>query len=496
MRMPIEGPRRARALTTKPKSIGTDARCINALRVIARSCVEGAVTPGAPPDPLADRVLGTDTVPTSDSTAAGSASQDSSTTNPGGDRINTDAAKDAFDMFTAWGQYTDSSGEFPAAEFAQQYGIYGTCAAIQILTLVDPDEYADQIQSAIPTLPMLSGDENEPCVQIHRYYQSKGDLDTTYKLAALLEVASVVSGTGQQVTGSEVTKQLLGVARPGGGWPDYRSQFRKHQESNVHATAVALMALSGTANITNKEDLAKVFAALTFISSQDLGEVSIASLSMLVIAMERFKATGVASELAHVNFDSTLSSCRNELLGWIAQTRPQEARRSLEGSDYRSPEVKDTSGAKRFQSLFYMPHCVAAIAVLSSDTLQRRFICREFVRQVVETYATDIIQKNKFAVGGRQRVSTVECMWVARLLREYLRARNDKGKFIDRLDVLRRTRTAAIIAGVVAFCIVLGIGAAATTGVPATVLNWVSAGLIATLTAVIVPLILDRYARL
>jgi len=73
--------------------------------------------------------------------------------------------------------------------------------------------------------------------------------------------------------------------------------------------------------------------------------------------------------------------------------------------------------AKRYQFLYYLPHLLAAIAVMSSRSLLCRTGNRQFVTHVVEQFnraAQDT--RGEVVPGGRQRVSAVETMWVARLL--------------------------------------------------------------------------------
>jgi hypothetical protein len=395
----------------------------------------------------------------------------------------------------AWGQFLEAGGDFPSEELKGQFGIYGTCAALEILALAGQvEDNQDLIQKALGSLPVISDDCHHT---VREYYTNKGDVSTTYKLAALIDVTQVVYGDGwPEVSRTAPIEAIIGLSRQSGGWPDY-----KHNddvlEANVSATIVALLALSRCTAL-NPAQQTSIAQGLRFIKLYSFSELSIANISMLVIALERFRAKSATFNVIanHAAFRTLLGQSREQLSRWAVRSRAEDARRSLEGFDYRSPQTKDQTGAKRFQFLLYIPHCLAAIAILESPHLQKRYSNRMFVRQVIAIYAGDIVDHNDLIPGARGRVSSVESMWLARLFAAYITSDIEGHPVRDLLDRLRSPKRAAVTALVVLLGLTLPVAAVYFDGKAAIILATIGSVLLSVSTAILTGLLVERQNRI
>jgi hypothetical protein len=174
-----------------------------------------------------------------------------------------------------------------------------------------------------------------------------------------------------------------------------------------------------------------------YLLDLDLGKLSISTVSMLVISLENLAGVAPAQlRRAKSPLAYCLAGCRRELSRWIRFTTSQECLRSLEALDYRSldvsgdlrPSSERASEAfvaparpvKRYQFLYYLPHLLASLAVQSSWRLRLHASNRQFSSHVVGNYVAQALNaRGEVVPGGRQRVSTVETMWVSRLLQTY-----------------------------------------------------------------------------
>jgi len=337
-----------------------------------------------------------------------------------------------------WGQYMEA--EEPTDPFTQ-HGIYGTCAAVQVLSLRSRDNSMAVIDRALTTLPGLEagGHDSNRATAIRDRYVGKGDTHTTYKAAALLDVAlgltlgdrdvvpprarDGVSKPSLPVAG--MAKRLFDMRSPAGGWADYSPENRLPLQPNPHATAVAILSLSrcSAAELTEAAGPGvSVWAELEltwlYLRRLDFRKQSVSTLSMILAALENVRRVlPSASRVTGSDYSRALAACRHEVSRWIRFTSSRECLRSLEALDYRSLEMEGNGKAKRYQFLYYLPHLLAAIAVMSSRSLLCRTGNRQFVTHVVEQFnraAQDT--RGEVVPGGRQRVSAVETMWVARLL--------------------------------------------------------------------------------
>lgn len=369
-----------------------------------------------------------------------------------------------------WGQYLEA--EAPT-DVHGQWGIFGTCAGVQILSIkrVDNNEY--YVAGSLDTLPLLDSyraAETSRGAYERKHYESKRDTRTTYKVAALLDVATSLSATvekderdpGNSGRGicpprpvhdqsgergarwsrgdpSIPLSHLLGMAKAEGGWPDHDDSTTDGGplSASSHATAVALMAISRCtaheiASVKDVFDEKRFWRLIEntcrYLLDLDISQMSISTISMLIIALENL-STIAPDEMCRTQtpFAYCLAGFRHELSRWIRRTTSQECLRSLEALDYRSLDTRSLTDdrtllrpVKRYQFLYYLPHLLASLAVQSSVSLRAHASNRQFSAHVVGKFVQEALHsRGEVVPGGRQRVSTVETMWVARLLQAY-----------------------------------------------------------------------------
>jgi hypothetical protein len=255
---------------------------------------------------------------------------------------------------------------------------------------------------------------------------------------------------------------------------------------------VALLSLAQAPQL-DKECIEACAAAIAWLSDQQpMDEQSIATLSMLVIALEHFVAR---QQIGLVALPRLLQTCRKELSGWLQSTAPSEVNRSLEGTDYLTPDQPDPHRGKPFQFLLYVPHCLAAIAILSSPSLQQRYDHRQFVQDVVTRLTKRICDTGKFVAGGRQMVSTVESLWIVRLLNLYIKMSVSVSRTRRILDSLRRRRLLGISVFISVLFILIPMSVIFTDGTLQAVLGVFSSIVIGLATGVVASLWVDWLKR-
>jgi hypothetical protein len=275
--------------------------------------------------------------------------------------------------------------------------------------------------SGSKVLPLVLGDQGQPYVPLHERFVNKQDLLVTFKLASLLDAANCLEAIslpdGSSVAKSVLIDRLLELRRPGRGWPDYRSD-REWQGPNTHATAVAALALSR--RTVPPAALAACREALVwFYDSEPLDKQSIATLSMIVMALT---ADDLESEMKRTPELAKLrAECERLVRDWIGDNSPGEVQRSLEGTEYWLPpgSFGPEEISTQFTYLFYLPHILAGLAILSSSRLRHFYAARRFVLLVVDDITREINQAGCFIAAGRTMVSTVEHLWLYRLLYEF-----------------------------------------------------------------------------
>lgn len=403
----------------------------------------------------------------------------------------------------AWGQYLEIRGRSVQIGLGKQYGIYGTSAAVQILAMQSSASHRDLILWGSRVLPLVQRASDATYHQLHEKFEKKGDLSTVYKLCSLLDAATVLeplSGSdGFEIDRAGILRELLNMRLPDAGWPDFKSDTSEWQGPNTHATAVALLALSK--GVLSVETEAACRESLTWFCEQPLEKQSIATLSMLTMTYANLTSTSAStSQFLQGRLRTLYRRCEGLVNEWVNASFPDEVQRSLEGIEYWLPPAaakeRNAMGVN-FTFLLYLPHVLAASAVLASPRLRNRYICRQYVLGVVDRVATELNSQGCFIAAGRSMVSTVEHLWLYRLLHDFEARALYSGKMQAFFDHLRyhATRRWPIAILVSMLTVALAVATALASGEAQVALGAVSAIVLTIVATILTTLLIDRWGE-
>jgi hypothetical protein len=392
----------------------------------------------------------------------------------------------------AWGQYLEIRGHPVQQPLSNQYGIYGTSAAVQMLAMHGGNR--NLVLSGSRVLPLVLSDPDGINASLHDRFVRKQDLLVIFKLASLLDAANCLEEfgvpEGHHVDKPALVRSLLALRRQSEGWPDYKSDH-EWQGSNTHATAVAVLALS------KRDMMPEALSACReafewFYNDEPLAKQSVATLSMLTMAMASPSLGMKAKRKGSIpgNIVALQKECERLVCDWIGNNAPTEVQRSLDGTEYWLPPNSTTernADGGRFTFLLYLPHILVSLAVFSSPRLRSTYAARRFVLAVVHRVTREINQQGCFIAAGRSMVSTVEHLWLYRLLHEF----ETKGLYdheivliIDHIRLFARRRwptTALALLLVLALAVASGL----TRGSMQVALGAISATIAAVVTTIV-----------
>jgi hypothetical protein len=398
----------------------------------------------------------------------------------------------------AWGQYLEMRGPTSEQSLGNQYGIYGTAAGIQILALHSLTRYKTVVSRSARILPLVLRNLDEACMPIQRKFIAKGDLDVVYKLCALLDVATTLEATSREfdVDRSAAIARLLEIRIPQSGWPDYKSDD-DYLGPNPHATAVALFAISKADLDQDSIDACR--EALCWLSDEAaIRKQSVATLSMIIMAIANLNEDRqVASQLSLPQVLSLQGKCETAIKEWIQSSSPSEVQRSLEGTEYWLPPGAPTPNAAagaRFTFLLYIPHCLATLAAISSPRLRKSYSIRQYIFGIISFVTEELANQGCFIAAGRSMVSTVEHLWLYRMLHEFEKQTFYASRLRSFVDTVRnqtRQRWPITTAGAIA-TICLVVAASITDGRLQLALTGISGMVVSIATAIIVAVATGR----
>ena len=201
------------------------------------------------------------------------------------------------------------------------------------------------------------------------------------------------------VNARALSLRVTSLARSDGGWPDH-DEDGQDRPPTFHATAVALLSLSRCSHLSRPE-FNKCKEGLQWLAQRgsQLPQMSIATLSMIVVAIEGLKPHFDGELLTSQPISALNNKAIQEIDDWMSKTDPKEMT-SIEGTEYwrssgvvesstksrfaRQPDVgvNDATSSTdetierlsdRFDVLFYLPHCLAAWACVNVDNLRRAY---------------------------------------------------------------------------------------------------------------------------
>jgi hypothetical protein len=313
----------------------------------------------------------------------------------------------------AWGQYLDLQQH----RLSNQFGIYGTSAGIQVLALHDARLHQNLWKLALRILPVDRNDvdvADRHAHDVRNYFINKNDLDVPYKVSALVDA---IQPEATRVPGSRyhAVELLLYLRLRGGGWPDFRAAgLEQYNAPKVHATACALLALARFPDVQATDDWREAVGWLARNLTPELN--SIATLSICLLALAGPASTAPAgSESAQL-----YETCLRAVVEWSKRAWPNDVLRTLEATEYLVPGHHNRTplADHEFTFLLYSPHCLATLALMRCGA-ELSADLRRHVTDVVRIVAETICQKRAFIAAGRTLVSSVEHLWIYRLLHEF-----------------------------------------------------------------------------
>lgn len=292
----------------------------------------------------------------------------------------------------AWGQFfNENSG---------QYGIYGTSAGLQVLLQAGYSSEDDFVRGSSQVLEEAWSDQRNS----NRFFK-KRDTALIYKLAYLAEACApslpVVNESCSPM--DELIKRCL----PSGGWGEfYYSETDRDGEPKIISTAVVLLALSRYRPFSAKEECEKSLHWLCrrLLESHNRGtyEIALASLALIEYDFMKVKVS---------EWEDASKYCRKFLLDWLKHRTA-----SLLGIQENHHYISSSDGSRGNKYLFFLPHCLVAINLIKWGPPPNY---RRYVLKVISFFTSQVLEKNGFAPDSRRQISTVDHLWIFRLLKEF-----------------------------------------------------------------------------
>jgi hypothetical protein len=303
-----------------------------------------------------------------------------------------------------WGQYLNMHEEGRPP----QHGIYGTTAGIQVLALHDYAGHRDLIEAAVSIMPDLEGEESEAAQRVQAYFEAKGDSKTIYKMAS---VAEALAPTQATIYGNHpIVDALLRLRLHEAAWGDYFLEDDPSNYPNTVATATALIGLSRYDRFRRSPDCQSALEWLcnNVDTRRSLSSELALALYALTIYHDKRRDPPQRAE--------TRQSCIEEILERTRRLTSNEIGREIEFHEYFVPARPSppTAGAYTFRYMFYLPHCLMALALMYQ--LDDELNGRSYILNVVSTIVTRIRDATYFSAARRTRASSVDHLWIYRLL--------------------------------------------------------------------------------
>ena len=232
----------------------------------------------------------------------------------------------------------------------------------------------------------------------------KGDLGVVYKLSQLVESAHPASEI--QITLDEHATLLVSHFLSGGGWGEYYfSPETRDGKPRITATAVALLALRGYDRFPR--DCRK--AAVRWLCGEERRKTYTRLHELALSAWVMTEYQSFSKDVG--DYEEALSSAKARLVQAV-----------IEREEWRVgvPDVHHytvNNGQRRENRyIWFLSDCIAAFVLLK---LGNPPASRLFVLRVTNYFVNNISAKHGFTPVNSQRVSTLDHLWVARLLRQF-----------------------------------------------------------------------------
>jgi hypothetical protein len=202
-------------------------------------------------------------------------------------------------------------------------------------------------------------------------------------------------------------EELINRVLPGQGWGEfYYSENDRDIEPKIVPTASALLALSRYRRFRSTDECERSLGWLCrrLLENHNTAtyEIALGSLALIEYDTLRNKIT---------EFERAVQFCKQYLEEW-ATTR-QDIQLGIREEHHYASSMDGSRGNKY---LFFLTDSLVALAFLKWNSPQRT---RNYVLNVLNFFIKQILDKGGFAPDPRRQFSTVNHLWIYRLLREF-----------------------------------------------------------------------------
>lgn len=327
---------------------------------------------------------------------------------------------------TVWGQFLD------ATRRSTQHGIYGTSAALQILTESGSPQTNVTVQEGRGWMPGISPRPEAPGVD-------PTDNGLTMKLAAAVCCAEM-NEAGKYARVEPAEEQLIAHIIDGSGWGHYFFAGDADSMARTLPTAHALLALSRSKKFTSSPVCIAVleWLAKSVTDQEDLPAYELAMTGLALLAYP-----GQAHEVS--GHKEALSAVSERLAQW-ASARQRSAIGESTPFHFEAPTGADSTPHNHY--VFYLVDALAIRFLLAMD--QTPHETRDYILKVVQELIANTKQNSGYkAKGGR--VASVDQLEVYRALGAFAEkaARGEADMLPPVLRLISGTKSRRVISSVV-----------------------------------------------
>ena len=307
----------------------------------------------------------------------------------------------------AWGQFLEEHNQ------QRQYGIYGTSAALRVLSSeLSPEN--DIIKKSTQFIEDIC-EETEQGAMFHE----KGDLFILYKYTHLLEVIEIEKS--EITEENEFMENLQERILPEGGWGHYyKSSEDKDSQPNIIATTCGLLALRRYRPFKLTNECEKTIEWLLNRIQQN-GSLKPHELALAVLALSEYENIDIDDN----NYGPVFDKCKKRLLSWAERREKERIGRETKALFFQAPLGMEDRKITKY--LFFRPDCLVASAVLRIDYNQQ---ARGYTCDVVDYFSSETNSNQGFAAPLTDKKSTVDHYWIYSLLDNFIK--KDAKKFVPK----------------------------------------------------------------
>lgn len=298
-----------------------------------------------------------------------------------------DSAIKINDDYYAWGQFLNRE------KIDDQYGIYGTSAAIKILTLAG---YKSDNEFVSKACTLINDYSNDPNSRFNR----KDDFSVTYKLAYLLNACKTCTDLPICKLYSTLIMNSLNSILEGKGWGYFHDtkSGTKDSRPRITATAMIMLSLEDHKEFINS-DICKSIINWLFDSIQSSTDLKIYDISLCTLVFIDYSRL-----IVYENSEKIINDCCARLKE-ISKTRNVDAFYYTENHHFHF--MLDNERTNKY--LFFLPDCLIAETFLRNSP---DFGDKKFILKVAKFYTKEINENNGFSPRDTGYLSTIDHLWI------------------------------------------------------------------------------------